>query len=392
MKFYFVFAVSIFLTSTRAAAEEYIRPSQPTGEKKVALVIGNSNYGGAASLRNPSNDADAMAAALEDLGFSVIKRKDVDLDEMEECFTQFFRSLNDGAVAFFFFAGHGLQVNGENYLVPVRAKIEEEIHVRRKCYSLTDVLAVMESSKSNLNVVVLDCCRDNPLKRSWTRSTAGKGLAAIEAVPEGTLIAFSTAPGETADDGDGNNSAYAGQLAKTLKSRPAGGLKLREAFFQASREVKRQTGQIPWMNMEASLDEYILVPAGNAGTSRPDMPLPPKTAPNQPPMKPLPNVPPADAPPSDAPFLGSLEGTTWHVVDSDGYRYLIHFKSNGVLHYEGDRGPRQNGNWKLTNGKIKIEFNGGYANLDGVISGNTIQGRGVSAGTTTWTWKATIKP
>ncbi len=225
---------------------------------RVALVIGNSKYEGSGVLRNPANDADAIEAALTPLGFKVIKKKDLDLAGMEDAMVAFRRSLTKGSVGLFFYAGHGMQVKGENFLVPVGAHMREEFEVKRQCLQLATVLDAMAESESNLKIVVLDCCRDDPFKRSWSRSAAGGGLAALSNVPEGTVIAFATSPDKTAADGTGKNSPYTESLVNVLKSRPAAGLELRDVFFDASRAVKRQTGQIPWLNMEASLEKYYL--------------------------------------------------------------------------------------------------------------------------------------
>jgi formylglycine-generating enzyme required for sulfatase activity len=240
---------------------------------RVALVIGNSNYEGNLALRNPANDADAVETALKALGFSVATKKDLDLSQMEEALVDFRRKLTKGSLGLFYYAGHGTQVGGLNYLIPIGARLREEFEVKRKCLEVGQVLDAMAESESNLKVLVLDCCRDNPLKRGWSRNSATQGLAGISNVPNGTIIAFSTAPNATADDGSGKNSPYAEQLVSVLQSRPSEGLELSEVFREASRAVKRQTGQVPWMSLEASLEKYYL---WNNTASKPSSgPMPP---------------------------------------------------------------------------------------------------------------------
>ena len=227
---------------------------------RVALIVGNAKYEGYATLRSPGNDADAMADALEALHFKVLKKNDLPLARMEESLSEFRRMLHKGCLALFFYSGHGIQAHGENYLVPIDARMHVESEVKRKCLAVSQVLDAMRKSESSLKVVILDCCRDNPLQYSWTRGMSHDGLVPVSNVPEGTLIAFATAPNATASDGSGNNSPYTEQLVAALRSRPADGLELSEVFRAASRAVKRQTGQVPWLNLEASLENYFLTP------------------------------------------------------------------------------------------------------------------------------------
>lgn len=237
-------------------------PPQETpapASKRVALVVGNSTYESQGTLQNAVNDADAMAEALEGLDFKVIAKKDLDKDGMENALVEFYRALPKQGVAFFFYAGHGLQVSGDNYLVPVKAKIREEFEVPRQCLAVSDLLRALQQDQGRVNVVVLDCCRDNPFSRGWTRSTAHRGLAAIAKPPEGTLIAFATAPGEVASDGPGRqNSPYSTALVRVLKSRPERGLELLDAFFEVGRTVKQSSGQTPWLHVDSSIPRFPL--------------------------------------------------------------------------------------------------------------------------------------
>lgn len=247
----------------RAAGDLPLPPANDQGGQvgsagRVALVIGNSKYGGDAQLANPANDADTVASALRELNFTVIKKTDVDKTQFEDALLDFHRKLPKGGLGLFYYAGHGVQVEGNNYLVPIGARMREEFEVKRQCLEVNQVMDAMAESETNLKVLILDCCRNNPFKRSWKRSLGDHGLKAIENVPDGTIVAFSTAAGKTADDGEGKNSPYAQHLVAALRSKPAGGLELVDVFRESSRNVKHATGQVPWLNMEASLDKYYL--------------------------------------------------------------------------------------------------------------------------------------
>ncbi len=242
---------------TLAVSVVPVAASAAEGTKLHALVIGNGAYP-IGELTNPANDAQSISTALTSLGFDVTTLTDVGQQQMEASVHEFSRKISDGGLAFFFFAGHGVQVNGENYLIPVDAVIPDEFAVKYKTVSLGMVLDALGGSRSNLNVVVLDCCRNNPFQRTWTRGVSNAGLAATTTIPEGTLIAYATSPGKTASDGKGINSPYTQELAAALTERPATGLLLREVFFKASKAVKDKTGQSPWLNMEASLENFYL--------------------------------------------------------------------------------------------------------------------------------------
>ena len=169
-------------------------------ERRIALVIGNAKYK-EAPLTNPVNDANDMEAVLKSSGFRVIKAIDATQKQMNRAIFEFGELLTHDSVALFYYAGHGLQVRGKNYLIPVDAEIKSESSVRVESVDVDGVLDQL--SNSELNVVILDACRNNPFERRTNRSlgTAG-GLAQMEA-PKGSLIAYSTAPGKTAADGEG---------------------------------------------------------------------------------------------------------------------------------------------------------------------------------------------
>jgi len=224
-----------------------------------ALVIGNGKYP-QGELKNPANDARLVAKTLERLNFDVTLKLDQSHRDMDVSIAEFSRRVPKNGLAFFFFAGHGLQIHGENYLIPIDAQIENEAAVRYKTVPQNQVLDTLSLSPSNMNVVVLDCCRDNPFQRAWSRSIKQRGLAPVAAIPEGTLIAYATAPGATASDGDGTNSPYTIELVKALSKAPTTGLLLRDVFFDASAAVRKSTGQRPWLNLDASLDRFYIRP------------------------------------------------------------------------------------------------------------------------------------
>jgi formylglycine-generating enzyme required for sulfatase activity len=215
-------------------------------EPRVALVIGNSNYkGDLPKLPNPANDAALMSATLKKLGFTVIESRDADLTQMNKAIRDFSEKLSSAgsqAVGLFFYAGHGLQIDGENWLIPVNAKIEKSADAEFEAIKASKILGQMEFAQNSLNIVILDACRNNPLSRGMR--SGGTGLAKMDA-PLGSFIAYSTAPGQTAADGKGKNSPYTAALAKAIQ-KP--GIAIEEAFRDARVEVLQTTGkeQIPW--------------------------------------------------------------------------------------------------------------------------------------------------
>jgi Caspase domain len=223
-------------------------------EPRVALVIGNSHYK-QAPLTNPVNDARAIARALAGSGFAVTEKEDLGLKDMHIALRDFGDALRQGGVGLFYFAGHGVQVKGRNYLVPVDADIEREDEVIYNSLDASQVLDKMESASNRLNIVILDACRNNPFARS-TRSAAS-GLAQMDA-PVGTLIAFSTAPGSVASDGSGENGLYTQHLLQSLREP---GVKIEDVFKRVRASVRRDSKgkQIPWESTSLEGD-FIFVP------------------------------------------------------------------------------------------------------------------------------------
>ena len=231
--------------------------------KRVALVIGNSTYL-SSPLKNPVNDARAMAITLRRLGFEVDERINLGYISLHDAIENFGNKLKTGGVGLFYYAGHGMQVNGANYLIPVDAKINSENEVRYKAVDAGLVLAKMESAKSDVNIAILDACRDNPFARSFR--SASRGLAQIDA-PTGSIIAYATAPGKTAADGDGKNGIYTEALIKALESP---GLKVEEVFKRVRKLVldKTANAQVPW---EASslVGDFHFIPTSASTEQQP---------------------------------------------------------------------------------------------------------------------------
>src|SRR3954469_17281444 len=216
-------------------------------EPRVALVIGNSAYqGDLPALPNPANDAKLMAKTLKGVGFDVVEAEDASQDEMKKAIAEFSDKLaaaGPEGTGLFFYAGHGLQVAGENYLIPVDAKIKSERDVDLVSISANTVLKQMDFAGSAVNIIILDACRNNPLPSS--PRSPGRGLAEIKTTPRASFIAYSTAPGSTAADGDGVNSPYTKALAATI-TEP--GLSIADVFQEVRTKVLADTGnvQTPW--------------------------------------------------------------------------------------------------------------------------------------------------
>jgi len=226
--------------------------SENANEKRVALVIGNKTYK-VGPLQNPENDANDLTALLTRKQFEVIKVIDGSKLEMREAIKAFSKKVADGAIGLFYYSGHGVQVEGENYLVPIDANIEYKEEVPDECIGVSTILRYMEASNNKLNIMILDACRNSPFK-SFSRS-GEKGMLRMEA-PVGSFVAYSTAPGMTASDGNGRNGLYTSKLMKYLD---VPGLKIEEVFKQVRIEVGKESNnsQIPWESNSLMGDFYF---------------------------------------------------------------------------------------------------------------------------------------
>jgi len=233
-------------------------PASSGAELRTALVIGNSAYR-SGPLKNPANDATDMAAALQKAGFTVTLKKNAKLREMEEAIEGFGNSLKRGGVGLFYFAGHGVQVNGVNYLLPVGARINKESDVKYEAVDANRILDEMAGANNGLNIVMLDACRDNPFARSFR--SASRGLAIVSSAPTGTFISYSTGPGQVARDGEGRNSPYTGAL---LQHMPEPGLSIEQMFKKVRASLGKKTagGQIPW-ELSSLQGDFYFMPAGS---------------------------------------------------------------------------------------------------------------------------------
>jgi len=258
-------AMPSFAQERAGTRQEAARPTT-ISERRLALLIGNSSYTHGGNLRNPVNDVRDMKAALEELGFRVMKHENCTQRAMKEAIDGFGEELRGHDVGLFFYAGHGVQVGGDNFLIPVDAKLQSEKVVEYDCVRADRAIAVMEGAGSKTNIVILDACRDNPFERSWRRGGFGRGLAFMNA-PSGALIAYATAPGRTALDGAGRNGVYTDALLDHIRT---AGITIEQMFKQVRVTVENRTNktQTPWESTSLRGDFYFL--PGGAIAARAD--------------------------------------------------------------------------------------------------------------------------
>ncbi len=244
MKARFLLAICFFAFSLNAQ----------TYQKRLALVIGNATYENGGSLKNAVNDAQAMAKRLQSLGFEVWEYENVDQRQLKQAINQFGQKLHDFEVGLFYYAGHGIQHKGLNYMIPVEANIQTAEQIEFDCVAADRVLAFMETAQTKVNVIIMDACRNNPFERSWHRSGNGNGLAVMDS-PAGTLIAYATAPGRVADDGPDANGLYTSALLSYLGNPD---LTIEQVFKKVRTEVaeKSKGAQIPWETTSLTGDDF----------------------------------------------------------------------------------------------------------------------------------------
>ncbi|WP_245453938.1 caspase family protein [Bradyrhizobium sp. AC87j1] len=238
-------------------------------EKRVALVIGNSAYKSAPKLANPASDAGLIGGMLRKAGFDTVDvRQDLNASEMRKALREFGGRTRDADVAVIYYAGHGMEVDGTNYLIPTDAALEADTDVYDEALPIDRVLVSIEPAKQ-LRLVILDACRDNPFAKTMKRTVAsraiGRGLAKVEPTSPNMMIAFAAKAGSTASDGDSRNSPFATALADHL---PKPGLDLRKAFGFVRDDVLRSTAnkQEPFVYGSLGGDDVPLVPAKPAAT------------------------------------------------------------------------------------------------------------------------------
>ncbi|MEP6548513.1 MAG: caspase family protein [Gammaproteobacteria bacterium] len=268
-----VVAFGILAAITQAAPLGAIAAQPSSQGRRIALIVGNGHYA-ASPLTNPVHDAELIAKTLTSLGFEVQLATDSTQAQMKRAIQAFGATLDkagSNSVGLFFYAGHGLQLNGRNYLIPVGANIDRDADVEIEAVSADWVLEQMRYARNRLNFVILDACRNNPFARSFR--SADHGLAAMDA-PAGVLIAYSTAPGEVAADGNGTNSPYSEALAHAMT---AGGEPAELMFKKARAEVRRATSnrQTPWESSSLTGEDFYFaasratVPATAANAGAP---------------------------------------------------------------------------------------------------------------------------
>jgi hypothetical protein len=229
-------------------------------DQRVALVIGNGRYA-SAPLANPVNDARAMSRTLQGMGFRVTLLENATINQMSDAARNFGDALQRGGVGLFFYAGHGMQIKGRNYLIPVGADIQREDEVSFNAFDSALLLEKMEAAKSRVNIVILDACRNNPFSRSFR--SASQGLAPMDA-PVGSYLAFATAPARVASDGNDGNGLYTQHLLEAMRTP---GLKIEEVFKRVRVKVMADSKgeQIPWDSSSLSGDFYFIPPNSGAG-------------------------------------------------------------------------------------------------------------------------------
>jgi len=261
------FSFTIFICSI-------FTPVSANRDSRYALVIGNSDYQYASKLRNPENDSADIAKTLINLNFKTVLIQNATKNIITKSIENFLLQLKEnGGVGLFYYAGHGVQFQGNNYLVPIETNVGTEIEIQNQSYNIASLLSGMRSIKSVTNIIILDACRNNPFKnmgktgtrsvgsgknRSLVRVTVPKfdtGLSKLDA-PANTLIAFATAPGRVALDGNGRNSPYTAKLLESMKRR---GLTIGEVFRQVRSSVMKQSkgNQIPWESSSLINDFYF---------------------------------------------------------------------------------------------------------------------------------------
>lgn len=265
-------AQALFVMPRSASAEDEPAAPPAQAERKVALVIGNGAYRNTTPLTNPAHDAALIGQTLTQLGFSLVGGApliDADKATMEQAIREFGRQLDDGAVGLFYYSGHGIQVNGANYLIPVSADVARDTDVKYELVDVAIVLDEMSHAGNRLNIVILDACRNNPFGKRGMRSVSA-GLGQVIA-PAGTVIGYATQPDNVAADGVGNNSPYTAALAAAMR-KP--GLDLFGVFNDVGLQVKTATNgqQQPWLAASPIEGQFYFsgTPAAAAPVADPD--------------------------------------------------------------------------------------------------------------------------
>ena len=264
MKRIFFLLISVYIMVLGLFSLGYSERGIQVQDKRIALVIGNGAYK-SSPLANPVNDANDIASALKGCNFEVIKSINATRKDMRKAIRTFGDEINKGAVGLFYYAGHGIQVDGENYLVPIGAEVYTEAEVEDECLKVSSVLRQMESAGNRLNIIILDACRDNPFGRSFRSSNTG--LAKMDA-PTGSILAYATAPGSIAADGTGRNGLYTSMLLKYMMEP---NLVIERVFKKVRIDVMKESSkrQVPWESSSLTGDFYFNTKRGISVAERP---------------------------------------------------------------------------------------------------------------------------
>jgi hypothetical protein len=259
---------SAFAEAPTAEVGNAAQSSSQGSEQRVALVIGNSNYQSAPKLANPGNDAQSMAQLLNSAGFEVTQAIDLTRNDMVKAVQDFSARIaarGPKTVAMIYYAGHGVQLAGENYLLPVDAKISTPADLDGNSLRLVDLMGTLESIPSRMRIVVLDACRNNPFPGV---SDAGRGLAIVDA-PNGSIVGYSTAPGTEAQDGDSNHSPYAQAFLRRAREP---NLPIEKLFKRVRLDVNDATDgrQTPWESSSLTSEFYFFGDTAVAAARTPD--------------------------------------------------------------------------------------------------------------------------
>lgn len=287
-----------------------------TAEERIALVLGNDTYLHAPALKNAVADSRLIASALKESGFEVIALENAGVERFYEGLEEMKRRSSLAKIGLVYFAGHGVEVEGKNYLLPVDAELNSAGQLRTQAVALETVLSDLTEVRFPAKLVILDCCRDNPLSRSWISSrSAGRGLGEVADgdLPEASMVMFSAGPGQVALDGAGDNSPFTGALVNRLR---VPGQSIFEAFLGTSDDVVAATGrrQEPWVKFDGAgraFRELVFLPEGasekSAGTA--DVKTMPAGPTDDPPASPGTMVKPAPTLPGAFPAARGVEGS-----------------------------------------------------------------------------------
>jgi Caspase domain len=228
--------------------------------KLTSLVIGISKYPNGGELKNPANDAEDVSKALQTLGFSVIQKLDCTVEEIDRAVESFKDNLNSNDLGLFYFAGHGMQIKGENYLNAIDTNFSDEVSAKHSSFPLNQIIDVMDTCSNRTNLIVMDACRNNPFVRAWNRGPEQHGLASVH-TPKGTLIAFATSPGEVAADGLNRNGSYTEALLKHIDTLD---IPVEDLFKRVRNTLSLRTDgkQTSWEHTSLVGDFYFNISAG----------------------------------------------------------------------------------------------------------------------------------